>query len=142
MAAASDATDEPQDTVESLEAERTLIEQGTHPTLRARARVFEHERQARADKADLERQWKVKVANEMAQAEINAAAQAFDASIASATSKLLKELDSRLAEIRASGKGAPTRGAFRALRSKVKEANDASASGIPGCAWTTCDSAA
>ncbi len=68
----------------------------------------------------------------MAQAEINAAAQAFDASIASATSKLLKELDSRLAEIRASGKGAPTRGAFRALRSKVKEANDASASGIPG----------
>lgn len=94
--------------------------------------MFEHERQARADKADLERQWKVKVANEMAQAEINAAAQAFDASVASATSKLLKELDSRLAEIRASGKGAPTRGAFRALRSKVKEANDATAGGIPG----------
>jgi len=105
---------------------------GTHPTLIARTRVFQDERSHKEERAELERRFAVQVAEQMAQAEKDAAASAFDSSIEAAQADLIKAVEERLQDIQKSSRSAPTRGAARALRSKIKDSQNAGGALVVG----------
>jgi hypothetical protein len=90
------------------------------------------EKRDRHARAKLMQRWSVHVAEQLAEYEMGVADQSFESNVENAKSDLLRGLDDRIRELESKTKGAPSRGASRALRSQVKEASGASSSQLPG----------